>query len=121
MQLLMESAGIDFFGQRKRKHFSILCSEGIKSQSTAGGTFLNSTYGFDVSRGNLTYRKDNRRNKQENFAYDNRNHGTPLVSIMNHYGIQGGIYEMAISPTGSYSTQFNSQWWHFLYRIPRRW
>jgi hypothetical protein len=50
-----------------------------------------------------------------------RNHGTPLVSRMNHYGIQGGIYEIVISPTGSYSTQFNSQWWHFLYKIPRRW
>ncbi|PDP70855.1 hypothetical protein CLI85_07560 [Tannerella forsythia] len=48
MKLLMESAGIDFFGQRKRKHFSILCFEGIKSQSTAGGTFLNSTYGFFI-------------------------------------------------------------------------
>jgi len=57
MQLLMESAGIDFFGQRKRKHFSILCSEGIKSQSTAGGTFLNSTYRFDVARGKLYVRQ----------------------------------------------------------------
>ncbi len=48
MKLLMESAGIDFFGQRKRKHFSILCSEGIKSQSIPGGMFLNSTYGFFI-------------------------------------------------------------------------
>ncbi|MGM0653690.1 MAG: hypothetical protein ACQES4_13065, partial [Bacillota bacterium] len=49
------------------------------------------------------------------------NHGTPLVSRINHYGIQGGIYETVVSPSGSYSTQFNRKWWHFLYRIPRRW
>ncbi len=29
---------------------------------------------FDVARENLTYRKDNRRNKQENFAYDRTRH-----------------------------------------------
>jgi hypothetical protein len=50
-----------------------------------------------------------------------KNHGTPLISRMNHYGIQGGIYEMVVSPTGSYTTQFSKQWWHFLYRTPRRW
>ena len=91
MKLLMESAGIDFFGQRKRKHFSILCFEGIKSQSTAGGTFLNSTYRFDAARGNLTYRKDNRRNKQENFTYDNLNRLKTYGGIAMDYDTQKEI------------------------------
>ena len=45
MKLLMESAGIDFFGQRKRKHFSILYSKKIKSQ---GYTYEEL---FDMARG----------------------------------------------------------------------
>lgn len=49
------------------------------------------------------------------------NHGIPLVSRVNYYGFQEGIYEMVISPNVSYPKQFKSQWWHFLYKIPRRW
>ena len=104
MQLLTESAGIDFFGQRKRKHFSILCSEGIKSQSTAGGTFLNSTYGFDAARGNLTYRKDNRRNKQENFTYDNLNRLKTYGGIVMDYDPKGNITKKGDVGTFHYQT-----------------
>lgn len=104
MQLLTESAGIDFFGQRKRKHFSILCSEGIKSQSTAGGTFLNSTYRFDASRGNLTYRKDNRRNKQENFTYDNLNRLKTYGGIVMDYDPKGNITKKGDVGTFHYRT-----------------
>jgi hypothetical protein len=49
------------------------------------------------------------------------NHGISLVSRINRYGTQGGIYGAVVSPSGSYSTQFNRKWWHFLYKIPRRW
>ena len=104
MQLLTESAGIDFFGQRKRKHFSILCSEGIKSQSTAGGTFLNSTYRFDAARGNLTYRKDNRRNKQENFTYDNLNRLKTYGGIVMDYDPKGNITKKGDVGTFHYQT-----------------
>ncbi|WP_314791348.1 RHS repeat-associated core domain-containing protein [Tannerella forsythia] len=106
MKLLMESAGIDFFGQRKRKHFSILCSEGIKSQSTAGGTFLNSTYRFDASRGNLTYRKDNRRNKQENFTYDNLNRLKTYGGIVMDYDPKGNITKKGDVGTFHYQTPY---------------
>ena len=104
MQLLTESAGIDFFGQRKRKHFSILCSEGIKSQSTAGGTFLNSSYRFDVVKGNLTYRKDNRRNKQENFTYDNLNRLKTYGGIVMDYDPKGNITKKGDVGTFHYQT-----------------
>ena len=106
MQLLTESAGIDFFGQRKRKHFSILCFEGIKSQSTAGGTFLNSTYRFDVARGNLTYRKDNRRNKQENFTYDNLNRLKTYGGIVMDYDPKGNITKKGDVGTFRYQTPY---------------
>ena len=106
MKLLMESAGIDFFGQRKRKHFSILCSEGIKSQSTAGGTFLNFSYRFDVVKGNLTYRKDNRRNKQENFTYDNLNRLKTYGGIVMDYDPKGNITKKGDVGTFRYQTPY---------------
>lgn len=51
-----------------------------------------------------------------------RNHGAPLVTRINNYGLQGGIYEYVTTQKGtSYYTDFKKQWWHFLYKIPRRW
>ena len=42
---------------------------GIPTGRTAG-SFLNSTYNFEASTGNLLSRKDNTRNKTEGFGYD---------------------------------------------------
>lgn len=59
--------------------------------SSNGGTFQNATYSFDATRGNLTYRKDNNRNRQENFGYDNLNRLTSHAGIGVKYDIKGNI------------------------------
>lgn len=43
---------------------------GRSSLSSSGGTIQNSTYAFDLGKGNLSSRKDNTRNLTENFTYD---------------------------------------------------
>ena len=77
---------------------------GRTAQSTAGGTFLNSTYGFDAARGNLTYRKDNRRNKQENFTYDNLNRLKTYGGIVMDYDPKGNITKKGDVGTFHYQT-----------------
>lgn len=44
-----------------------------------------------------------------------------LISRINQYGLQAGIYEYVKTPTSFYSTLFTPRWWHVIYRIPRRW
>ena len=48
-------------------------------------------------------------------------HGIDIISRINHYGLQVGIYDIIVTPTGTDFMQFNKKWWHFLYTIPRRW
>ena len=43
---------------------------GRSSLSSSGGTIQNSTYAFDLGKGNLSSRKDNTRNLTESFTYD---------------------------------------------------
>ncbi len=43
-----------------------------------------------------------------------RKHGFDIVSRINSYGIQGLIYDQ-------YTPLFSSKWWHFIYKIPRKW
>ena len=47
-------------------------------------------------------------------------HGVDIINRINTYGMQGRIYEYVVTPKSFYSTKFNEQWWHFIYRIPRR-
>ena len=66
-------------------------SYGIQTNRTAG-SFQNTTYTFDAAKGNLSARKDNVKNKQESFTYDNLNRlvsyeGTKTVG----YDIKGNI------------------------------
>ncbi len=44
-----------------------------------------------------------------------------LISRINQYGLQTGIYEYIKTPTSFTSTAFTLSWWHVIYRIPRRW
>lgn len=46
---------------------------GRSSLSSSGGTIQNSTYAFDLGKGNLNSRKDNTRNLTESFTYDTVN------------------------------------------------
>jgi hypothetical protein len=52
-------------------------SFGTPTGRTAG-TFQNYSYSFDAAKGNLTYRKNNTRNRQEDFEYDNLNRLTAI-------------------------------------------
>lgn len=64
---------------------------GRSANSSSGGTFQNHTYSFDITKGNLTYRKDNRYNRQENFGYDNLNRLTSYAGNTISYDIKGNI------------------------------
>lgn len=64
---------------------------GRSAYSSNGGTFQNATYSFDATKGNLTYRKDNNRNRQENFGYDNLNRLTSYAGIGVKYDVKGNI------------------------------
>ena len=43
-----------------------------------------------------------------------RKSGFNWVERLNSYGVQSGLYD-------SYTSLFESKWWHFMYKIPRRW
>ena len=62
------------------------------STSTAG-TFQNHTYTFDALKGNLWNRKDNTRNLQENFTYDNLNRLKTFAGFNMEYDARGNILE----------------------------
>jgi len=63
---------------------------GLPTGRTAG-SFQNFTYSFDATKGNLTYRKDNVRNIQENFSYDNLNRLTGYAGKSATYNVNGNI------------------------------
>ncbi|MDR1897734.1 MAG: hypothetical protein LBR10_13180 [Prevotellaceae bacterium] len=68
--------------------------------SRTAGSFQNFTYTFDASKGNLTNRKDNSRNKQEDFAYDNLNRLTAYAGKTAGYDTKGNV--MGRSDVGSF-------------------
>jgi RHS repeat-associated protein len=47
-------------------------------------------------------------------------HGFDIAGSINIHGYEAEIYGITIFPGGSHITEFNKQWWHFIYRIPRR-
>ena len=53
----------------------------------------NYSYSFDPCKGNLTWRRDNTRNLQENFGYDNLNRLTRFNYYTINYDIKGNITE----------------------------
>jgi RHS repeat-associated protein len=63
---------------------------GLPTARTAG-SFQNFSYAFDPLKGNLTYRKDNKSNMQENFTYDNLNRLTGYAGQSTTYDIKGNI------------------------------
>ncbi|MBR0498609.1 MAG: hypothetical protein IJJ78_05985 [Paludibacteraceae bacterium] len=48
-------------------------------------------------------------------------HEVNIIDRINSYGMFASIYDYGETSTGFHITQFNKQWWHFIYRIPRRW
>jgi RHS repeat-associated protein len=52
---------------------------------------FNSDYSFDAAKGNLTWRKDLRRNIQENFTYDNLNRLQTFAGITAVYNEKGNL------------------------------
>jgi RHS repeat-associated protein len=60
------------------------------------------SYSFDVTKGNLTYRKDNLRNIQENFTYDNLNRLTGYAGATVSYDAKGNITQKSNAGTFSY-------------------
>ncbi len=69
----------------------------VKNGSTV---IQNSGYSFNPQTGNLTSRKDNVRNIQESFGYDNLNRLTSFAGKTATYGITGNITSM--SHVGTY-------------------
>lgn len=71
----------------------------------------------------------------ETWQYTYRNQGLypkgrndiEVINNINSYGIQAGKYDIGIilsRKTGQVlnsNTLFNKKWWHFIYKIPRRW
>lgn len=63
----------------------------VRSVENGTDTLQNFGYGFNTQTGNLTWRKDNNRNIQENFAYDNLNRLTTFNGKTITYDIKGNI------------------------------
>lgn len=74
---------------------------GIPTGRTAG-TIQNVTYSFDVQKGNLLSRKDNRLNKTETFTYDNLNRLTNAAGKVITYAANGNITRIQDVGTMSY-------------------
>ena len=56
--------------------------------------------------------------RAQNHQYKNQGlylkSGVHWVDRINSYGIQSGVYDM-------HSPLFSPRWWHFMYKIPRKW
>ena len=74
---------------------------GMPTGRTAG-TIQNFTYNFDVLKGNLNSRKDNNRNLNEIFGYDNLNRLGSIGSQQIAYAANGNITQMPGVGTLSY-------------------
>ena len=49
------------------------------------------------------------------------NHGIDILKNIRLYGTQAGIHVPEVTPSGFRSNIFKEKWWHFIYKIPRRW
>lgn len=76
---------------------------GLPTSRTAG-SLQNLSYSFDATKGNLTYRKDNRYGIQENFTYDNLNRLTGYAGKAASYDIKGNITQKTDIGTFYYNT-----------------
>jgi len=70
----------------------------------AAGSFQNHTYSFDATKGNLSYRKDNVKNIQESFEYDNLNRLTSYAGKTATYNANGNISSKTDVGTFQYAT-----------------
>jgi RHS repeat-associated protein len=56
--------------------------------------------------------------RAQNYLYKNQGlyskSGIDWIWRINHWGVQAGVYDTDTS-------LFSSRWWHFIYKIPRRW
>ena len=56
--------------------------------------------------------------RAQNHLYKNQGlyskSGHDWVQRINYWGIQAGVYDM-------YTPLYSSRWWHFMYKIPRKW
>jgi len=68
------------------------------------GSFQNQTYSFDAVKGNLTNRKDNIKNIQEDFTYDNLNRLTGYAGKKATYNVNGNINSKTDVGTFQYNT-----------------
>ena len=66
-----------------------------KVYKTQADTIQSFTYKFDVAKGNLDYRKDNKRNITETFGYDNLNRLTNAAGKTINYSPNGNITSIA--------------------------
>ncbi len=69
------------------------------------GTFQNLGNSFDAAKGNLTYRKDNKVNIQENFTYDNLNRLTGFAGKTVGYDTKGNLTSKSDVGTFSYKIE----------------
>ena len=76
---------------------------GLPSGRTAG-SFQDFSYNFDATKGNLSNRKDNKRNIQESFTYDELNRLKTYAGKTTDYDIKGNI----TSKTDVGSFQYNT-------------
>ena len=75
---------------------------GIPTGRTAGN-FLNSTYNFEASTGNLRSRRDNKRSKTERFNYDGLNRLTQYGSYTAAYDGKGNLSQKTDVGTFGYN------------------
>jgi len=76
------------------------------------------TYSYNVPLEEWNNYNQNYRNQG---LYRNHDDGVDLVERINHYGTRAGEYGSIITPSGNYSTSFVPKWWHWIYKIPRKW
>lgn len=76
---------------------------GRNAGSTASGTFMNSSYDFNPSNGNLTSRKDINRNLSEDFLYDDMNRLTGYKDATIAYSPIGNILSKSDAGSMSYN------------------
>lgn len=78
---------------------------GRTATTSAGGTFRNFSCNFDMAKGNLNDRKDNTRNIQESFTYDNLNRLKTFAGKNMEYDIKGNILQKSDAGT---ALQYNT-------------
>lgn len=72
---------------------------GRSTYHSSAGIIQDYTYGFDPAKGNLTFRKDNMKNIQENFTYDNLNRLKTFAGGNIEYDVKGNITQKSDAAT----------------------